>query len=158
MLLGSENRDWSEMDSSSKPIDEVVEEIMRIHRSLPARPGIDEVEAAKTVIQNVEKEDQARIEAISRQRKVPEPEVPEELFMVLKEMQKNLVYFQSKEQKGEAMTARSREYPRGVRRIDPESLEMRSFVRFPPAQLLHGFYFNEFERIVFGKFGFVFRS
>ncbi|GFZ09516.1 plant intracellular ras group-related LRR 4 [Actinidia rufa] len=77
------------MDSSSKPIDEVVEEIMRIHRSLPTRPGIDEVEAAKTLIQNVEKEDQARIEAISRQRKAPE--VPEELFMVLQEMQKNWV-------------------------------------------------------------------
>ncbi|PSS30098.1 Plant intracellular Ras-group-related LRR protein [Actinidia chinensis var. chinensis] len=90
------------MDSSVKPIDEVVEEIMRIHRSLTARPGIDEIEAAKTLIQNVEKEDQARIEAISRQRKVPE--VPEELFMVLQEMQKNLVYFQSKEQKKEAMT------------------------------------------------------
>ncbi|PSS00346.1 Plant intracellular Ras-group-related LRR protein [Actinidia chinensis var. chinensis] len=89
------------MDSSSKPIDEVVEEIMRIHRSLPTRPGIDEVEAAKTLIQNVEKEDQARIEAISRQRKAPE--VPEELFMVLQEMQKNWVYFQSKEQKKEAL-------------------------------------------------------
>ncbi|XP_061346055.1 plant intracellular Ras-group-related LRR protein 4-like isoform X3 [Gastrolobium bilobum] len=82
-------------------VDGVVEEIMRIHRSLPARPGIDEVEAAKGLIINVEKEDQARLESIARQSKGPD--VPEELFMVLQEMQKNMVYFQSKEQKREAM-------------------------------------------------------
>ncbi|KAL6993333.1 Plant intracellular Ras-group-related LRR protein 4 [Sarracenia purpurea var. burkii] len=89
------------MDLSPKSLDEVVEEIMRIHRSLPARPGIDEVEAAKTLIQNVEKGDQARLEAIARQKK--SAEVPEELFMVLQEMQKGLVHFQSKEQKTEAL-------------------------------------------------------
>lgn len=84
-----------------KSVDEVVEEIMRIHRSLPTRPGIDEVEAAKALIINVEREDQARVEAIARQSK--SPHVPEELFMILQEMQKNLVYFQSKEQKREAL-------------------------------------------------------
>ncbi|KAI8536737.1 hypothetical protein RHMOL_Rhmol10G0280400 [Rhododendron molle] len=89
------------MDQSAKSVDEVVEEIMRIHRSLPPRPGIDEVEAAKTLIQNLEKEDQVRLEAITRQKK--RAEVPEELFMVFLEMQKNLVYFQSKEQKQEAL-------------------------------------------------------
>lgn len=87
--------------SSVKSVDEVVEEIMRIHRSLPTRPGIDEVEAAKALIINVEREDQARVEAIARQSK--SPHVPEELFMILQEMQKNLVYFQSKEQKREAL-------------------------------------------------------
>ncbi|GMP26884.1 hypothetical protein CsSME_00003136 [Camellia sinensis var. sinensis] len=89
------------MESSAKSIEEVVEEIMRTHRSLPARPGIDEVEAAKTLILNVDKEEQARIEAIARKRK--SLEVPEELFRVLQEMQKNLVHFQSKEQKREAL-------------------------------------------------------
>ncbi|XP_028795252.1 plant intracellular Ras-group-related LRR protein 4 [Neltuma alba] len=90
------------MESTSAPsVDEVVEEIMRIHRSLPARPGIDEVEAAKVLIINVEKEDQARFEAISKQTK--SPAVPDELFMVLQEMQKNLIHFQSKEQKREAL-------------------------------------------------------
>ncbi|KAK9989974.1 hypothetical protein SO802_024959 [Lithocarpus litseifolius] len=84
-----------------KSVDEVVEEIMRIHRSLPTRPGIDEVEAAKALIINVEREDQARVEAIARQSK--SPRVPEELFMILQEMQKNLVYFQGKEQKREAL-------------------------------------------------------
>ncbi|XP_007046446.2 PREDICTED: plant intracellular Ras-group-related LRR protein 4 [Theobroma cacao] len=81
--------------------DEAVEEIMRIHRSLPPRPGIDEVEAARALIRNVEKEDQARLDGIGRQSK--SPDVPEELFVLLLEMQKNLVYFQSKEQKREAM-------------------------------------------------------
>ncbi|KAA8532094.1 hypothetical protein F0562_006764 [Nyssa sinensis] len=89
------------MESSAKSIDEVVEEITRIHRSLPTRPAIDEVEAAKTLIRNVDKEDQSRLEAIARQTK--SAEVPEELFRVLQEMQKNLVYFQSKEQKEEAL-------------------------------------------------------
>ncbi|XP_027360205.1 plant intracellular Ras-group-related LRR protein 4-like [Abrus precatorius] len=82
-------------------VDGVVEEIMRIHRSLPTRPGIDEVEAAKSLIVNVEKEDQARLESVARQTKGSD--VPEELFMILQEMQKNLVYFQSKEQKREAV-------------------------------------------------------
>lgn len=87
-----------EMES---PVDVVVEEIMGIHRSLPTRPGIDEVEAAKALIKNVEKEDQARLDAIARHTK--SPDVPEELFMVLQEMRKNLVFFQSKEQKREAL-------------------------------------------------------
>ncbi|KAG5060880.1 hypothetical protein AAZX31_01G144000 [Glycine max] len=82
-------------------VDGVVEEIMRIHRSLPARPGIDEVEAARGLIGNVEKEDQARLEAIARQSKGVD--VPEELFMVLQEMQRNVLYYQSKEQKREAV-------------------------------------------------------
>ncbi|MED6143491.1 hypothetical protein PIB30_006751 [Stylosanthes scabra] len=82
-------------------VDMVVEEIMRIHRSLPSRPAIDEVEAAKVLILNVDKEDQARIESISRQCKGPQ--VPEELFMVLQEMQRSLVYYHSKEQKREAL-------------------------------------------------------
>lgn len=83
-----------------KSVDEVVEQIMSIHRSLPPRPEIDDVEAAKSLIRNVEQEDQARLEAISRQKKGPE--VPDELFMVLQEMEKNLISFQSREQKREA--------------------------------------------------------
>ncbi|KAF8029195.1 hypothetical protein BT93_E1764 [Corymbia citriodora subsp. variegata] len=82
-------------------VDEVVAEIMTIHRSLPARPSIDEVEAAKALIRNVEKEDQARLDAIARQTKGID--VPEELFMILQEMQKNLVLYQGKEQKREAV-------------------------------------------------------
>ncbi|WCJ32852.1 plant intracellular ras group-related LRR 4 [Euphorbia peplus] len=87
--------------SSVRSIDQAVEEIMRIHRSLPGRPGIDEVEAAKALILNVDKEDQARIEAISRQTK--SPDVPEELFSILQEMQRTMVFFQGKDQKREAL-------------------------------------------------------
>lgn len=80
---------------------EIVEEIMKIHRSLPARPGIDEVEAAKAMIANVEKEDQARLDSISKQNK--SAYVPEELLMVHHEMQRNMVYFNSKKVKKEAI-------------------------------------------------------
>ncbi|XP_050228421.1 plant intracellular Ras-group-related LRR protein 4-like [Mercurialis annua] len=87
--------------SCAQSIDRVVEEIMRIHRLLPARPAIDEVEAAQALILNVDKEDQARMEVIVKQTK--SPDVPEELFSILLEMQKNLVYFQGAEQKREAL-------------------------------------------------------
>lgn len=80
--------------------DDVVEEIMRLHRSLPARPGIDEVEAAKTLIRNVEREDQLRLEGIVKQSKGKD--VPEEFFKILQEMQRSTIHFQSKEQKREA--------------------------------------------------------
>ncbi|XP_030466654.2 plant intracellular Ras-group-related LRR protein 4 [Syzygium oleosum] len=82
-------------------VDDVVAEIMRIHRSLPTRPSIDEAEAAKALIRNVEKEDQARLDAIARQTKGLD--VPEELFMILQEMQRNLVYYLGKEQKKDAV-------------------------------------------------------
>ncbi|CAA7016629.1 unnamed protein product [Microthlaspi erraticum] len=92
--------DLLQMDKGLDSTQQVVEEIMRIHRSLPPRPGIDEVEAARSLIQNVEKEDQAWLEAIANQRK--SSEVPGELFAVLQEMKKGLVRFRSNEQKREA--------------------------------------------------------
>ncbi|KAL0872515.1 hypothetical protein Bca101_022220 [Brassica carinata] len=89
-----------QLDKRLDTTEQVVEEIMRIHRSLPPRPGLDEVEAARSLIQNVEKEDQAWLEAIANQRKPSE--VPDELFAVLREMKKGLVRFRSKEQIREA--------------------------------------------------------
>ncbi|KAI3794348.1 hypothetical protein L1987_36978 [Smallanthus sonchifolius] len=89
------------MDFGTKSVDEVLEEIMRIHRSLPPRPGIEDVEGAKILIRNLEAEEQAKIEAIGRQKK--RKDVPDELFNVLVEMQKNFVRFQSDEQKREAV-------------------------------------------------------
>ncbi|PIN20494.1 Ras suppressor protein (contains leucine-rich repeats) [Handroanthus impetiginosus] len=86
---------------SAMTTDVVVEEIMGLHRSLPARPAIDEVEAAKTLIRNVEREDQLRLEGIAKQSKGKD--VPEELFKIFQEMQRNMIYFQSKEQKREAL-------------------------------------------------------
>ncbi|KAI3784398.1 hypothetical protein L1987_43497 [Smallanthus sonchifolius] len=89
------------MESGAKSVDEVVEEIMRIHRSLPPRPGIEDVEGAKILIRNADSEEQARLEAISRLKKGRE--VPDELFNVLIEMQKRLVHFHAMEQKREAV-------------------------------------------------------
>ncbi|KAJ4967605.1 hypothetical protein NE237_019454 [Protea cynaroides] len=89
------------MGSSLQSIEEVVEEIMKIHKSLPSRPGIDEVEAAKTLMWNVEKEEQSRLDGISKQRKGSN--VPDELFFVMQEIQKKLVDFRSTDQKREAM-------------------------------------------------------
>ncbi|XP_022868046.1 plant intracellular Ras-group-related LRR protein 4-like [Olea europaea var. sylvestris] len=89
------------MEYSVMTVDQVVEEIMRIHRSLPGRPGIDDVEAAKTLIRNLEREDQLRLEAVARQSKGKD--VPEELFKVLQEIQRNFIHFQSAEQKREAL-------------------------------------------------------
>ncbi|XP_024987678.1 plant intracellular Ras-group-related LRR protein 4-like [Cynara cardunculus var. scolymus] len=89
------------MESAAKSVDEVLEEIMRIHRSLPPRPGIDDVEGASILIRNLENEEQARVEALSKQKK--RKDVPEQLFAVLVEMQKSLVRFQSEEQKREAI-------------------------------------------------------
>lgn len=93
--------DIVEMGSLTMSIDEVVEELMKINKSLPIRPGIDEVEAAKALIKNVEKEEQTRMEIIAKQNK--RKDVPEELFKILQEMQRNLVDFQSREQKREAV-------------------------------------------------------
>ncbi|MCD7472547.1 Plant intracellular Ras-group- LRR protein 4 [Datura stramonium] len=89
------------MGSSAMSVDEVVEELMRLNKFLPIRPGIDEVEAAKVLIMNVDKEEQMRLETIARQNK--RKDVPEELFKILQEMQRNFVDFQSKEQKREAL-------------------------------------------------------
>ncbi|KAK1410540.1 hypothetical protein QVD17_37077 [Tagetes erecta] len=89
------------MDLGAKSVDEVLEEIMRIHKSLPPRPGIEDVEGAKILIRNLETEEQAKIEAIMRQKK--RKDVPDELFNVLVQMQKHFVRFQSDEQKREAV-------------------------------------------------------
>ncbi|WOG83966.1 hypothetical protein DCAR_0103145 [Daucus carota subsp. sativus] len=87
--------------SCPKTVDEVIEEIMRIHRSLPARPGLEEVEAAKILIRNVENEQRSRIDFISKQ--VKGSQVPDELFKILQQMQRKWVDFQSKEDSREAL-------------------------------------------------------
>ncbi|KAG0459303.1 hypothetical protein HPP92_022431 [Vanilla planifolia] len=104
LLLGSYSSahiKLHEMGPSLESIGAVVKEIMRINSSLPARHSIDEVEAAMTLVRNVEREEQSRIEALAKQKKGNE--VPEELCFILKEMQKNLMQFQCKEQKREAL-------------------------------------------------------
>lgn len=89
------------MARSVQTVDEIVDEIMRLHRSLPPRPSLEEVEAAIALVKDVQKTEQSRLEMVQRQPKPPD--VPEELFSVLQEMQKNLICLQSKEEKGEAL-------------------------------------------------------
>lgn len=81
-------------------VEKAVQEVMRLHKSLPARPGIEEVEAARSLIQSVEREDELKLERISQPSAAKD--VPEELLAVLQEMQRNLIHFQSKEQKKDA--------------------------------------------------------
>ncbi|EPS73144.1 hypothetical protein M569_01614, partial [Genlisea aurea] len=80
----------------------LVEEIMRLNRSLPPRPGIEEVEAARILIRNLEREEQLKLDGIARQRKAKGGGVSEELFKILQEMQKATLRFQIKEQTLEA--------------------------------------------------------
>lgn len=80
--------------------EKAVQEVMRMHKLLPARPGIEEVEAARSLIQNVEREDEVKLERIAQPKRGTG--VPEELLIILQEMQRNLIHLQSKEQKKEA--------------------------------------------------------
>ncbi|KAJ9152625.1 hypothetical protein P3X46_026172 [Hevea brasiliensis] len=79
---------------------ETVEEIMKLYRSLPSRPSIEEVEAAMSVIETVNGEEKQRLEEISKQD-CPR-DVPEELFSVLQQFRRTMVEFQSNEQRKEA--------------------------------------------------------
>ncbi|KAK1303568.1 hypothetical protein QJS10_CPB11g00163 [Acorus calamus] len=78
-----------------------VDEIMRLYRSLPTRPTIEEVEAAISVIQTAEAEEKPRLEEVSSLKK-PKG-LPEELFFVLQEVKRNLVLMQGYEQRREAV-------------------------------------------------------
>lgn len=89
------------MSTSPKTTQEVVDEITKLHKSLPLRPGIDEVEGARVLISNVDKEAQLKLEAIERQTK--NQDVPEELFKILLDMQRNLISFKSKQDKWDAL-------------------------------------------------------
>ncbi|KAK8622037.1 hypothetical protein V6N13_097664 [Hibiscus sabdariffa] len=80
---------------------ETVQEIMRLYRSLPPRPSIGDVEAAKSVLKTVENEEKIKLEEISKE--TPPEDVPGELFSVLQQARKTMVLFQSHEQKRDAL-------------------------------------------------------
>ncbi|KAH9610934.1 hypothetical protein KSS87_015851 [Heliosperma pusillum] len=86
--------------TAAETMERVVEEIMRMHKTLPSRPDIEEVAAAEAVISIVDREYESKLEAINRQTK--EKVVPQELFFLYLEMRRTLLNFQSKEQKREA--------------------------------------------------------
>ena len=81
-------------------VDGVVGEVMRLHRSLPARPSLEEVEAAAALAHAADREERARLDAVSRLRRPPA--VPDELFAVALEMHRALAAFQCREQKRDA--------------------------------------------------------
>ncbi|OMO77260.1 hypothetical protein CCACVL1_15137 [Corchorus capsularis] len=80
---------------------ETVQEIMRLYRSLPPRPSIEAVAAAKCVLRTVESEEKLKLEEISMEQ--PSEDVPDELFSILKQVKKTMVLFQSHEQKKDAL-------------------------------------------------------
>ncbi|KAF7108418.1 hypothetical protein CFC21_108905 [Triticum aestivum] len=78
----------------------VVGEITRLHRSLPARPTLDDVEAAEALARAADREERARLDAVEALRR--SPLVPEELFYVAQEMHRALTGFHCREQKRDA--------------------------------------------------------
>ncbi|CAO2211461.1 unnamed protein product [Urochloa humidicola] len=81
-------------------VDGVVGEVMRLHRSLPPRPALEEVEAAEALSAAADREERARLDAVSRLRRPPA--VPDELFGVAVEMHRALAAFHCREQKRDA--------------------------------------------------------
>ncbi|KAJ1269124.1 hypothetical protein BS78_07G186500 [Paspalum vaginatum] len=81
-------------------VDAVVGEVMRLHRSLPPRPELEEVEAAEALARAADREERARLDAVARLRRPPA--VPDELFGVALEMHRALAAFQCREQKRDA--------------------------------------------------------
>ncbi|KAL5550902.1 hypothetical protein UlMin_001078 [Ulmus minor] len=84
-----------------QPVVETVEEIMKTYKSLPPRPTIEEVEAAKSVIKTVNTEEQMKLEDISKME-LPR-EVSPEMFSVLQQFRKNVVLYYGFEQRKEAV-------------------------------------------------------
>ncbi|KAL1827164.1 hypothetical protein ACET3Z_005576 [Daucus carota] len=80
---------------------EAVDEIMRIYRSLPPRPSIEELEAAISLVKTVDSEEKLKLDELSSQ--LPPQDVPSEIFSVLQQVKKTMVLFQSHEQSKEAL-------------------------------------------------------
>ncbi|CAM0911977.1 unnamed protein product [Alopecurus aequalis] len=81
-------------------VEGVVGEITRLHRSLPPRPPLEDVEAGEALARAADREERARLEAVEGLRR--SPLVPEELFYVAQDMHRALARFQCREQKREA--------------------------------------------------------
>ncbi|PSR89226.1 Plant intracellular Ras-group-related LRR protein [Actinidia chinensis var. chinensis] len=80
---------------------ESVQEIMNTYKSLPPRPPIEDVEAAKSVLQTLKTEQETKLEEISSQ--VCPQGVPPELFSLLQQVRKAAVLFHCHEQSKEAL-------------------------------------------------------
>ncbi|KAL8263971.1 hypothetical protein R6Q59_022101 [Mikania micrantha] len=80
---------------------ETIKEIMETYKSLPPRPTIEEVEAAISVIKAINTEEKQKLDEISAQ--ICPKDIPQELFSILQEVRQTMVFFQSQEQRKEAM-------------------------------------------------------
>lgn len=93
--------------SLSRSTEDAVEEIMKTHRSLPARPRTEEVEAALTVVENADKEELSRLEVFSSssssRKSKGSSSMSEELLTILQEIRKSIVSFECKEKKRDAL-------------------------------------------------------
>ncbi|KAJ0968123.1 hypothetical protein J5N97_025040 [Dioscorea zingiberensis] len=88
------------MDLETSPIKEAVEEVMRIYKSLPPRPTIEDVKVAMAIIKTVDKEEELKI---SQNQSFPRISgLDDELFSVLQEARKCFISFHSYQQKKEA--------------------------------------------------------
>ncbi|CAL1403614.1 unnamed protein product [Linum trigynum] len=87
-------------EAPSPAIVDTVAEIMRLSRSLPPRPSIDEVEAAVVVVKSIQNEEQAKLEEISKHQRPPD--VPEELFALLQQVRRTVSGYHCREQSREA--------------------------------------------------------
>ncbi|GAB2254220.1 hypothetical protein Droror1_Dr00022029 [Drosera rotundifolia] len=87
------------MAASKKPtaVESIIGTIMQLHRSLPPRPSLEDLEAATTLIRNLDREDQLKLDSISKKTK-PRG-VPDELFHILIEMERRLVRLNSAEER-----------------------------------------------------------
>ncbi|KAM7256270.1 hypothetical protein ACFE04_012011 [Oxalis oulophora] len=90
----------SSSDSSPSSI-KTVNQITNLYKSLPQRSSIQQIEAALSVIQTVNTEEQTKLEAIDKETNNPDGD--DVIFSVLKEFKKKMVIFQSYEQRKEAL-------------------------------------------------------
>uniref|UniRef100_A0A0D9X9N2 Disease resistance R13L4/SHOC-2-like LRR domain-containing protein n=1 Tax=Leersia perrieri TaxID=77586 RepID=A0A0D9X9N2_9ORYZ len=89
-----------EAAAAFETVEGLVGEVMRLHRSLPARPAVEEVEAAEALAAAADREERARADAVGRLRR--SPAVPDELFYIAQEMHRALAAFRCRELKRDA--------------------------------------------------------
>ncbi|XP_078438104.1 plant intracellular Ras-group-related LRR protein 5-like [Wolffia australiana] len=129
---------------STTAMNEAVEKIMLTYRSLPARPTLDDVNAAEAVFRASEAEEEARTKDLERMAK--NPDLPDELFAVLKDVLRIATRLRAEDQRREArrvldLDRRFRDLDELVQRasrlVSPDSAdedsENRS--RLPPAEV-----------------------
>ncbi|GJV25570.1 hypothetical protein Tco_1378265 [Tanacetum coccineum] len=88
-------------DSSHDPCTNTIKDIMQTYKSLPPRPSLEDLEAAKIVIKSVNTEEQQKLNEITAQ--ICPQDIPQDLFTILKQVKQTMVLFQSQEQRKEAM-------------------------------------------------------